>query len=207
MPLDYGSFFHIIECIGISAFAISALSISTKQELDLLGLFIIAFLSALGGGVIRDVLTDTPPVSFLNYLNINIVLITILIGVALGLQRKNVDRHIIFIVSDALGLVSFAISGALAGIAAHFTIFGVMLLALVTAVGGGVMRDILLNQVPILVKKSDIYGSVALFVGLLVYIVSYFHIVNGFWLSTIFILGFTLRMIAYRYNWHLPNLR
>jgi uncharacterized membrane protein YeiH len=198
-------FFAIADFIGIIAFVISALSISTKQKLDILGLFIIAFLTALGGGVMRDILIDKLPSSFVNIDNVVIVIGTIFVGLALGLHRKNIDKNIIFVVSDSIGLVSFAIAGALMGLKADFTIFGVMLIALITAVGGGVMRDILLNQVPLLLK-SDFYGSVSLLVGLIIYILNYFQILNTLSLSILFVLGFTIRMVAFKFDWHLPKI-
>lgn len=198
-------FFKIADFIGIIAFVISALSISTKQKLDILGLFIIAFLTALGGGVMRDVLIDKLPSSFVNIDNVVIVIGTIFVGLILGLHRKNIDKNIIFVVSDSMGLVSFAIAGALMGLNANFTVFGIMLIALITAVGGGVMRDILLNQVPLLLK-SDFYGSVALLVGLIIYILNYFQILNNLSLSILFVLGFTIRMVAFKFDWHLPKI-
>lgn len=198
-------FFKIADFIGIIAFVISALSISTKQKLDILGLFIIAFLTALGGGVMRDVLIDKLPSSFVNIDNVVIVIGTIFVGLILGLHRKNIDKNIIFVVSDSIGLVSFAIAGALMGLNANFTVFGIMLIALITAVGGGVMRDILLNQVPLLLK-SDFYGSVALLVGLIIYILNYFQILNNLSLSILFVLGFTIRMVAFKFDWHLPKI-
>jgi uncharacterized membrane protein YeiH len=199
-------FFKIADVVGIIAFVISALSVSTKQKLDILGLFIIAFLNALGGGVIRDVLVDKLPSSFTSIENVLIVIGTIFLGMLLGFHRKNVDRNIIFIVSDGLGLVSFAISGAIIGVDSNFTIFGVMLLALITAVGGGVMRDILLNQVPLLLK-SDFYGSIALLIGGLIYILNYYGMLNSYWLSIVFAIGFSIRMVAFKMDWHLPNLK
>lgn len=198
-------FFAIADFIGIVAFVISALSISTKQRLDILGLFIIAFLNALGGGVMRDVLVNKVPSSFINIDNVVIVICTIFIGLALKLHRKNIDRNILFVVTDSIGLVSFAIAGALIGLHAEFTVFGIMLIALITAVGGGVMRDILLNQVPLLLK-SDFYGSVALLVGLVIYILNYFGLLNSLSLSIVFIVGFTIRMVAFKFDWHLPRI-
>lgn len=199
-------FFSIADLIGIVAFVISALSISTKQKLDLLGLFIIAFLNALGGGVIRDILVNKVPSSFTSIENIIVVIVTIFIGLLMGLHRKNIDRHILFVVTDSIGLVSFAIAGALMGIKSDFTIFGVMFLALITAVGGGVMRDILLNQVPLLLK-SDFYGSVALLVGATIYILDGYNLLNSINILALFAVSLTLRMVAYKYDWHLPKLK
>lgn len=199
-------FFRLADLVGIIAFVISALSISTKERLDILGLFIIAFLTALGGGVIRDILVDRVPSSFVNMKNIIIVISTILIGLVLKLHQKNIDRNILFVITDSIGLVSFAITGALIGLKSDFTVFGIMLIALITAVGGGVIRDILLNQVPLLLK-SDFYGSVALLVGLIVYLLDYFDALNSLTLSIVFIVGFTIRMLAFKLDWHLPKLK
>ncbi|MBD3807689.1 MAG: TRIC cation channel family protein [Epsilonproteobacteria bacterium] len=199
-------FFRLADLVGIIAFVISALSISTKERLDILGLFIIAFLTALGGGVIRDILVDRVPSSFANMENVIIVIGTIFVGLVLKLHQKNIDRNILFVVTDSIGLVSFAIAGALIGLKSDFTVFGIMLIALITAVGGGVMRDILLNQVPLLLK-SDFYGSVALLVGLIIYLLDYFDALNSLTLSIVFIVGFAIRMLAFKLDWHLPKLK
>ncbi len=199
-------FFRLADFVGIIAFVISALSISTKERLDILGLFIIAFLTALGGGVMRDILVDRVPSSFANMENVIIVIGTIFVGLMLKLHQKNIDRNILFVVTDSMGLVSFAIAGALIGLKSDFTVFGIMFIALITAVGGGVMRDILLNQVPLLLK-SDFYGSVALLVGLIIYLLDYFGALNSLTLSIVFIVGFAIRMLAFKLDWHLPKIK
>jgi uncharacterized membrane protein YeiH len=199
-------FLRFADFVGIIAFVISALSISTKERLDILGLFIIAFLTALGGGVIRDILVDRVPSSFAHMENVIIVIGTIFAGLILGFHRKNIDRNILFVVTDSMGLVSFAITGALMGLKSGFTIFGVMFIALITAVGGGVMRDMLLNQVPLLLK-SDFYGSVALLVGLVIYLLDYHKMLSSLSLSVVFVVGFTIRMAAFKLDWHLPKIK
>jgi len=198
-------FFKVVELIGIVAFTISAFSISINQRLDILGLFIIAFLNALGGGVIRDIIVDRLPNSFIHIDNVIVVIFSIFIGVLLGVYKKDIDKNRLFILSDAIGLVSFAISGALIGIEANFTIFGVAFIALITAVGGGVMRDILLNQIPLLLK-SDFYGSIAIVVGSVIYGLDFFHLLNNFSLIVLFVLAFSLRILAYELDWHLPKI-
>lgn len=196
----------IADSIGIVAFTLSGLFIAKKNRLDLLGLFIISFLTALGGGVIRDIIIDRPPMSFTHFLPALLVVSIIGIGLLFKLHRKSeIESHYLFIFSDTLGLVSFAITGALLGIGADFHIIGVMFLALITAVGGGVVRDMLLNEVPLLLK-SDFYGSIALLVGMILYLLHLANLLNSVSILTVFIGGIVLRLIAFYRNWHLPKL-
>ncbi|MBN2721942.1 MAG: TRIC cation channel family protein [Campylobacterales bacterium] len=196
----------IADSIGIIAFALSGLFIATKERLDLLGLFIIAFLTALGGGVIRDIIIDRPLMSFTHYSPALLVISIVIIGLLFKLHKKSeIASHYLFIFSDTLGLVSFAITGGLLGIAADFHIVGVMFLALITAVGGGVLRDMLLNEVPLLLK-SDFYGSIALLVGMMLYILYISGMLNSAAVLAVFIGGISLRLIAFYRDWHLPKL-
>jgi uncharacterized membrane protein YeiH len=196
----------IADSIGIMAFALSGLFIATKERLDLLGLFIIAFLTALGGGVIRDIIIDRPPMSFTHYSPAFLVISVIVIGLLFKLHRKSeIASHYLFIFSDTLGLVSFAITGGLLGIGADLHIIGVMFLALITAVGGGVVRDMLLNEVPLLLK-SDFYGSIALLVGMTLYFLYIEEMLNSASIFVVFIGGVMLRLIAFYRDWHLPKL-
>ncbi len=196
----------IADSIGIIAFALSGLFIATKERLDLLGLFIIAFLTALGGGVIRDVIIDRPPMSFTHYSPTLLVIIVIAVGLLFKLHKKSeIESHYLFIFSDTLGLVSFAITGGLLGIEADFHIIGVMFLALITAVGGGVVRDMLLNEVPLLLK-SDFYGSIALLVGMTLYLLFFVDMLNSATILVVFICGVVLRLVAFYRDWHLPKL-
>lgn len=196
----------IADSIGIMAFALSGLFIATKERLDLLGLFIISFLTALGGGVIRDIIIDRPPMSFTHYSPAFLVISVIAIGLLFKLHKKSeIESHYLFIFSDTLGLVSFAITGGLLGIGADFHIIGVMFLALITAVGGGVVRDMLLNEVPLLLK-SDFYGSIALLVGMTLYFLYVEDMLNSASILAVFIGGVMLRLIAFYRDWHLPKL-
>lgn len=86
-----------------------------------------------------------------------------------------------------------------------FNIFGVVMLGLATAVGGGVMRDILLNKVPVLLT-SELYGSVAIIVSIVVYICDKLGFVGYVPLSLIFIFGLSFRLLAYYKRWHLPKI-
>ncbi len=191
---------EIADIIGIIAFAISGFIIGVKNKLDMLGIILSAFFTALGGGIIRDLLTHRNIFAFNNSLAGSIVLTVVIIGIYLKLHQKNIENKTIFILSDAIGLSSFSISGSLTAIDAGFNIFGVVFLALITAVGGGIIRDIMINEVPFILKEK-FYGSISIIIGFLVYFFDYTYLI-----PFIFIFGVILRIFAYNYDWHLPKI-
>lgn len=198
--------FEIADIIGIICFALSGFLIGVYCKLDILGIFISAFLTAFGGGMIRDVLADRTPYVFTSNLPLILVMTTVLISLIFKLHKvDDLDRKAAFIIFDAVGLVSFSIAGAIIACESGFNFLSVLILAFITAVGGGTIRDILINKVPFILV-SEFYASVALIVGIAVYLLEFFQIRNFVSLSIVFILGVALRIIAYYRKWHLPTL-
>lgn len=196
----------IAEILGTIAFALSGFYVAVKERLDLLGVFIASFLTALGGGIVRDTIASSTPYTFTHLFPTLLVIAVLILSIALKLHHKDeIEKKFYFIISDTLGLVSFAISGALVGLHAEFNFFGVILLALLTAAGGGVMRDILLNRVPILLT-SEFYGTVALLVGGILYVLDYYQLLGLISLMGVFGVGVGLRLLAYYKEWHLPKI-
>jgi uncharacterized membrane protein YeiH len=145
--------FEIAEYIGIIAFAMSGFFVSVRNRLDLLGLLICTFLTALGGGIIRDVIIDRTPYTFTHNLPSFIILCVILVLIVFRFnKRKSIENRPIFIISDSIGLVSFSISGALIAIESGLNFTGILALAFITAVGGGITRDVIINEVPFIFK-------------------------------------------------------
>lgn len=196
----------VADIIGTVAFALSGFYVAVKEKLDLLGVFIASFLTALGGGLVRDMLADRPPYTFTNLMPTFLVLGVIVFSIMFKLHQKDeIEKTFYFIVSDTLGLVSFSITGALIGLQVGFNFFGVILLALITAVGGGVVRDILLNRVPLLLT-SEFYGTVALLVGAILFVFAQFDISGYMPLMFVFTFGVALRLLAYYKQWNLPKI-
>jgi len=192
---------EIADIIGIIAFAVSGFIVGARERLDLLGISISAFLTALGGGVLRDVIANKEIYSFTNILPGIIVLMVIIAGVYLKFHKYDFESRSVFIISDSIGLVSFSISGAIVGIENGFNIFGVIMLAIITAVGGGMIRDVLINKIPF-VLKENFYASVSILVAFLVF----FFGKNELNLLFIFMFGIILRLIAYKKSWNLPKI-
>lgn len=198
--------FEIASLIGTVAFALSGYLLGIRKELDIMGLFILAMLTACGGGALRDVLVgETPRV----LQNINAFLWvggTVALAMLTRIHRfPGLERRWIFIISDSVGLVAFAITGALVGVEHQLHLFGVMTLAFLTATGGGILRDMLVNDVPELLG-SGFYGSVALIIGAGVWGLALYGWLHPTSLIVLFIAGLTLRLIAHWRGWHLPVL-
>ncbi|AXH13622.1 trimeric intracellular cation channel family protein [Halarcobacter bivalviorum] len=197
---------EIADIIGIVSFALSGFLIAVHYKLDILGVFISAFLTALGGGMIRDVIANKTPYVLSDNLPIILVSTTLFLAFIFKLHKTtDLEGKTWFIVSDAIGLVSFAITGALIGIKADFNFLGVLMLAFLTAVGGGTIRDILINKVPSILV-SEFYGTVAIIIGLITYFLHLGNYVSIVTLTITFIFGVTLRLLAYYKKWSLPKL-
>ena len=195
---------EIADIIGIICFALSGFLIAVHYKLDILGVFISSFLTALGGGMIRDVLADRIPYVFTTNLPVILVVATVLISLLFKLHKTDdLEGKTAFIVSDAIGLVSFSITGSIVAIQNDF--LGVLILSFLTAVGGGTIRDILINRVPSILV-SEFYATVALIIASIIYILELLHLRSLPILMSVFIFGVALRLLAYYRNWHLPTL-
>jgi uncharacterized membrane protein YeiH len=205
---DYGtSVFASASTVGSVAFGLSGFMAGARKQLDVMGAFILAFLTANGGGVVRDLLVGRTPAIMRGMLPFWLAAGTVALALAFRLQRRaSVERHRIFIVSDAVGLVAFGIAGALVGIEEDLHLFGVVTLSFLTATGGGIARDVLANEVP-LVLHEDFYGSIALLLGVAVYAIHAAGWMNPVTLTLVFVAGLVLRLIAHRRGWRLPKVR
>jgi len=167
-----------------------------------LGIVLSSFLTALGGGIIRDIVANREIFSFTNVLPGIVVTLTLLVSFTFKIHKKEIENKFLFVIIDTIGLVSFSISGALVGISVHFNLLGVMFLSFITAVGGGMLRDMLINEIPFVLIKN-FYASVSLIIGFLLYFFK-IHFSSVFF---IFVLGVILRLIAFKKNFNLPKIR
>lgn len=193
--------FEVAEYIGIIAFAISGFFVAVRNKLDLLGILIATFLTALGGGIIRDIAVDKVPYTFSNDYPAIIVIVVLVFLILLKFHKKeSIENKPLFILSDSIGLVSFSITGALIAIEHQFNLTGILALSFITAVGGGIVRDVIINEIPF-IFKTGFYGTVSLLVGLLIYGLNFYELLSYFSLGIVFIFGVFLRIIAYYKKW------
>jgi len=196
--------YEAAEFIGIIAFALSGFSIATKNNLDLLGVLIAVFLTALGGGILRDIIVSVTPYTFSHTAPALVVFVVLLLLILFKVHRRDsIEDKLYFILCDSIGLVAFSITGAMVALEHHFNYAGVMTVSFTAAVGGGILRDVIINEVPF-VFKTGFYGTVSLVVGSLVYILDMFDIIIPINIAIIFIIGVGLRVIAYYKKWSIP---
>ncbi len=198
--------FLVTDIIGIIAFSLSGFLVGLRNRLDLLGIVIAASLTALGGGILRDVLLHRTPFAFSEYYPATTLVTTILIAFAFqSLRSDKIEHKWLFVVSDTIGLIAFSITGALLAIAADYNAFGIIILSFLTAVGGGVTRDVMINQVPS-VLVSDFYGSIALIVGIVLAGLNYIGMMSDMAVLGVGLGSILLRLVAYKKRWQLPKL-
>lgn len=193
--------------IGSVAFALSGYMLGVRKELDIVGLFIVAMLTANGGGAVRDVLLGQTPSVLIDLSAFYLVIAVIFFSYIFKIHRfSGLERRNIFVVSDSIGLVAFSITGALAGIEADLSFFGVLVLAFITATGGGIIRDIIINEVPTLLS-SGFYASVALLIASGLYFINKYSEISNVNISFLFVLAISIRLVAHFRDWHLPRIR
>lgn len=196
--------FEIAEYIGTIAFAMSGFFVAARVKLDLLGALVATFLTALGGGVLRDITVGRVPFTFShNYPALIVLSVLILLIIFKFHKRNSIENRPLFILSDSIGLISFSITGTLVAMEYHFNLAGVLAMAFITAVGGGIARDVIINEVPF-VLKTGFYGTIALLIGLSLYILNTFDLVSATSISIIFLFSLSLRIIAYYKSWSIP---
>lgn len=161
---------YLLDLVGVAVFAISGTLAAGRAGLDLLGVLVIAAVTAIGGGTLRDLLLDRHPIFWVRdprYLYV--IGATALLTVACARWSGPLAHHDALLVADALGLALFALTGAeFAEEAGHPAII-VVLTGTMSGVAGGVVRDVLTAQVP-LILRGDVYASAAI-AGIALYLV------------------------------------
>lgn len=155
----------LIEIAAIIAFAVSGLIESVRKRMDIVGVFTVAFVSAFGGGTLRDVLLDRRPLFWVQHQEYVWLVMALTLTAPLlirGMRHRWAER--LMQITDALGLGLFTVSGAALALAAGLPLIVVVLLGVVTGVFGGVLRDVLCNEIPVVLHDHRPYALCA-FVG------------------------------------------
>lgn len=197
----------IASLLGSIAFALSGFLVGVRYRLDMLGIFIVSMLTANGGGALRDVLVGRTP-SVLTDINAFFLVCTVLIVAWLFklYRHDSLENNRWFIISDAVGLAAFGLTGAVVGIEAGLSVFGVMVLSFLTASGGGIIRDLMVNRVPSILS-SDFYGSIAILIAAALYLLEMFEIRNDMTMAIVLVAALILRLIAHYKGWQLPHIQ
>jgi uncharacterized membrane protein YeiH len=195
--------FYLIDITGTLAFALSGALVAMNKKLDLFGVFIIAFVTALGGGTLRDIMIGKTPVGWMLDLNYVYAIIS---GFFLSiLFREKIDKHQkTMFLFDSIGLGVFTLVGIEQGITIGLNPIICVALGTMTACFGGVIRDILCNEIPAIFQK-EIYATVCILGGTLFFILKELNINdNTLYLITSLSIIIT-RFMAVKFKWSLKT--
>lgn len=196
--------FSILDLLGTFVFALSGAQAAKERALDLFGTIIIAFLTACGGGILRDLcLGVTPPVGISHwpYLALTILATATVAGFHASIAKISYP----VLIFDALGLAMFTVAGTQKSLFLGQNYEVAMLLGVLSAIGGGIIRETLLGKIPSVLQR-EVYGSAALMGSLIVILFHYFafSLSIGAWVAIT--TCFVIRYFAIKNKWNLPRV-
>lgn len=202
------TFIFVVEIIGTIAFAISGAMVAIKNKLDLLGIIILGCVTACGGGMLRDIILGQIPMLFSDplYLIIALIVSIVVFLVVMVIKDKHIPLEWLLLISDGLGLGAFVVVGASRTIElGHSSALIVVFMGVLTSVGGGIIRDLLVTNIPFILRKH-IYCLAAIIGGLIYYCFYSFgwNINIGSILCIISVV--TIRILAATFKWSLPKI-
>ncbi|MCH9740122.1 MAG: TRIC cation channel family protein [Epsilonproteobacteria bacterium] len=199
-------FLIVTDIIGIISFSISGFLIAIYYKFDLVGVFIASTLTALGGGIIRDGMIGQMPFAFTHNYPFYVIVGTVAIMSTFKIHRiKDIENHFIYVLSDSIGLVAFSIMGALIALREEVNLLGTIVITLLTAVGGGTIRDVLTNKIPFFMEK-DFYAVIAICIGIFFYFINGYVEIDLITILVVFVVFLFIRLLAYYKKWSVPFL-
>ena len=199
--------FDAMNAVGLVAFAIVGSLKAAEREFDVLGVAVLGVLTALGGGATRDVLVGRVPAVLQSTTDVGFALLGVAFAVLLARRvGGGLLDHPAVMLPDAVGLAAFATTGALVGYSAGVSPFGLVVLATITGVGGGLVSDVLLQRVPF-VLAEDFYATCAVAGSTAFWVVVAAGYGTALGAGVCAGLTLALRVLAIRYEWRLPTVR
>lgn len=196
--------FHLLDIIGTMAFAMSGALTAMSKKMDPFGVFIIAFVTAVGGGTLRDVMIGRTPVGWM--LDLQYVYIIIIGYILAIIFRKKFDRlRTSLFLFDTIGLGVFTLIGLEKGI--NIGLHPVICIALgtMTACFGGVIRDILCTDIPVIFSR-EIYATICILGGIVFFVLREFNLEKDVLYLVTSLVIISVRLMAVKFKWYLPTL-
>ncbi|GAA3491938.1 MULTISPECIES: trimeric intracellular cation channel family protein [Streptomyces] len=196
---------HVLDLVGIFVFAISGALLAVRKNFDVFGMAVLAEVTALGGGLFRDLIIGAvPPAAFSD---LGYFVTPLLATVLVFFLHPQVERIQLGVnVFDAAGLGLFAVTGTAKAYDYGLGLTASATLGLATAVGGGVLRDVLANEVPSLLRwDRDLYAVPAIVGAAMVALCIRFDVLNPYTSGLAAVTAFGLRLAALRFHWRAPR--
>jgi uncharacterized membrane protein YeiH len=196
---------QVLNLIGTFVFAISGALLAVRKNYDIMGMAVLAGITAIGGGVIRDlVIGAVPPTAFTDAIYFLLPLLATALTFFAHVQMNRLNAAVL--VFDAAGLAVFCISGTAKALNYGLGPVPAAALGVLTAVGGGIMRDVLAQEEPsVLSAKSELYALPAAFGSAIVVVIPHLPIDSSLAAGLTAVLVFALRLLALRFGWRAPR--
>nr|WP_321236852.1 trimeric intracellular cation channel family protein [uncultured Psychroserpens sp.] len=197
-------FFQVIDILGTIAFAISGVLVALDKRMDPFGVLIIAFVTAVGGGTLRDVMVGIHPVSWMTNMTYVYVIFASAVFAVLLRSKINYLRRSLFLF-DTIGIGLYTVVGIETGIVAGLNPIICIALGTMTACFGGVLRDILCNEIPVIFRK-EIYATACILGGLTYFLLRKFVADTNFIFVIAGLVVIIIRLLAVKLKISLPSL-
>ncbi len=196
---------YYIDIVGTMVFAISGALTAVDKKLDFFGVSAVAFITALGGGTLRDVLIGSTPVGWMNDLT---YLLMIVIGITISVIFRKIVQKLrrTFFLFDTVGIAAFTVLGLQKALLIGIHPIIAVMMGMVSAVFGGVIRDIVCNEIPLIFRK-ELYALICLAGGILYVIMESYSIAPMVVILTTFTFIAIIRVLAVRFHWKLPDIK
>ncbi len=196
---------YVLDMVGVGACAIAGTTLALHKKFDLFGCILVSMVGAIGGGTIRDVMLDRYPLFWtvdLNYVFF-ITGVSIVCQIFFAFYQK-VDWTLKFF--DAIGLSAFSLIGLKVALSFGMPPVIAVMMGVLTSIAGGIMRDMICNEIPLVLQK-EIYISASIIGSCLYLILTHWGVPNHFSETLTLISIFSIRILAIRFDWHLPSLQ
>lgn len=196
----------VLDFFGVFVFALSGGFDAAKNKLDLLGVLVLSVATGVGGGIIRDVILGIHPPSV--FTNEGYLFLCLFSGLIVILFSRYVEEYLQWVrIADAIGLAVFAVIGAQKAIDYNLGWVGVLMISTLTAVGGGVVRDLLLREIPMILIKGEFYAVAAMLGGAAVLIGNEFSWNKQATAAVAVLVAVSSRFLAMKFGLSLPQVR
>lgn len=193
----------VIEIIGTIAFAISGIRLAAAKRFDWFGAYVVGLVTAIGGGTLRDILLDAPPFWMVNSWYVSVTGLSLLWVI---LFRKQLVRlNSTFFIFDTIGLGLFVVIGIQKTLMFGYPMWVAIIMGTITGALGGVIRDILINEVPLIFRK-DVYATACIAGGLIYWLALETGMSPAVQQISCAITVIIVRLLAAKYKWQIPEL-
>lgn len=205
LPFSPEQMIYLLDMVGIIACAIAGTTLALYKRFDLFGCILVSMVNAIGGGTLRDVMLGRHPLFWMTDLTyVLVITVTSILGQMFFYRHQKIDGMLKLF--DAIGLAAFSVIGLTVALSLDAHPIIAILMAVMTSIAGGIMRDMICNEIPLVLQK-EIYISASIIGSVLYLTLLHFGVADWVRKTAALISIFGIRMLAVKFDWHLPSIQ